>query len=213
MSGCKYLLSLQKVIPYEEKQYCSIFYKIYALLEQSSRNLDDEINERNLQKKEFEEKEIWYLIANCVSALSQLQKGDVTHGALKSSRITVCEDGEIKVADPFLTGEDSNYTAVFEDRSVQHVYLSPQLTYALLIEMSCPKYNPYKSDVWTFAMIVLEMGLKKYQDECYRDDYTRIHQETLKFNLMQMRGKYSEELVSILEYMLEIEEEHRPDWI
>lgn len=39
----------------QEDQYCSTFYKIYALFEYPQRTLDDEINERNLQKRKFTE--------------------------------------------------------------------------------------------------------------------------------------------------------------
>ena len=56
MEENKHLVSLKRVILSEEDQYCMTFYKIYALWEFPQRTLEDEINERILQKRRFQEK-------------------------------------------------------------------------------------------------------------------------------------------------------------
>lgn len=62
-------------------------------------------------------------------------------------------------------------------------------------------------------MVLLEAGLAQYQDECYRDECTRIHWETLQYNLNRFRQSYSPELAALLEVMLSREESVRPDWL
>lgn len=62
-------------------------------------------------------------------------------------------------------------------------------------------------------MVLLEAGLSHYQDECYRDEWTRIHWETLQFNLNRFHQLYSGELGALLDLMLSREEAVRPDWI
>jgi hypothetical protein len=52
-------------------------------------------------------------------------------------------------------------------------------------------------------MIMLEAGLLQYQDECYRDEYARIHWDTIQYNLDRFGENYSNELKSTLQSMLQ----------
>jgi|688.fasta_scaffold258810_2 hypothetical protein len=62
-------------------------------------------------------------------------------------------------------------------------------------------------------MIILEAGLGQYQDECYRDECSRVHWETVQYHLHRFRQTYSEELAELIELMLSREEKNRPDWL
>lgn len=62
------------------------------------------------------------------------------------------------------------------------------------------------------GMIILEAGLLCYQDECYRDQYSRIHWETLQYNINLFQQNYSPELTNLVEFMLSKDERSRPDW-
>lgn len=62
-------------------------------------------------------------------------------------------------------------------------------------------------------MIILEAGLGNYQDECYRDECSRVHWETVQYHLHKFRQFYSEELAELIELMLSREEKNRPDWL
>jgi hypothetical protein len=62
-------------------------------------------------------------------------------------------------------------------------------------------------------MVLLEAGTLQYQDECYRDEWSRIHWETLQFNINRFKQIYSQDLCNLLEIMLSREEAARPDWI
>jgi serine/threonine protein kinase len=108
--------------------------------------------------------------------LSHLQKHDIKHTGLKSSRILLSKEGLIKVYDPLAIGQQTNEDAAITKKSTLHADLSPEQTQALQQENITPTYNPYKSDIFTLGMIMLEAGLLEYQDEeCYRDEKTRIH--------------------------------------
>lgn len=62
-------------------------------------------------------------------------------------------------------------------------------------------------------MILLEAGLAQYQDECYRDECSRVHWETLNYNLNRFAQLHSPELATLLRLMLTREEALRPDWL
>lgn len=110
-------------------------------------------------------------------------------------------------------GDNTNYDNALTKRSSQHAYLSPEQTQALQQEEISPNYNPYKSDIFTLGMIILEAGLFEYQDEqCYRDEKTRIHYETLQYNIDRLGQAYSNEIKNMVEIMLSRDERARPDW-
>lgn len=118
------------------------------------------------------------------------------------------------MADPYCTSQPSNYEVLLTKRNTPHIYLSPELCESLSQELTSPQLlNPYRSDVFTVAMIMLEAGLLQYQDECYRDECARLHWDTLQYNLDRFGESYSHELKSTLESMLQQAQEDRPEWI
>jgi hypothetical protein len=50
----RHIVPLRKILSNSQDQYCMTFQKLYALFEFPQRTLDDEINERNLQKRRFQ---------------------------------------------------------------------------------------------------------------------------------------------------------------
>jgi hypothetical protein len=53
---------------------CSNFYKIYTLWEYPNKTLADEINDRALQKKRYDSKELYSILVSSVFGLAALQK-------------------------------------------------------------------------------------------------------------------------------------------
>jgi serine/threonine protein kinase len=107
----------------------------------------------------------------------------------------------LRLYDPIATAVQPNIDVLLAKRSTPHLYLSPEECEQLEEECTLTT-NTYKSDVWTLGMILLEAGLAQYQDECYRDEYSRIHWETLSFNLNRFAQLYSSELTTLLQLML-----------
>lgn len=98
-------------------------------------------------------------------------------------------------------------------RSTPHLYLAPEQAAALAQEIIVPSLNTFKADIWTMGMVMLEAGLLEYQDECYRDEGSRIHWETLQYNVNRLGQVYSQEFKSMVELMLSRDERIRPDWV
>lgn len=92
-----------------DDQFCSTFYKIYALFEYPYKSLLDEIHERQLQHRVFREEELWSILASCILGLSHLQKFDIRHLSLRSSTILLTSTGHIKLSDPWCTSIPTNY--------------------------------------------------------------------------------------------------------
>lgn len=144
--------------------------------------------------------------------MSHLQKHGIKHSTLKSSSILISHDGIIKIYDPIATGAPTNYVTLLSHRFTPHLYISPEQTSTLAEERVNANWNPFKSDIWTLGMIILEAGLLSYQDECYRDQWSRVHWETLQYNLSLFQQHYTAELTNLVEFMLSRDERSRPDW-
>lgn len=59
---------------------------------------------------------------------------------------------------------------------------------------------------------MMEAGLLSQQDECYRGECSKVHWDTINYNLEKFGQIYSGELRSMLELMLEQSETERPVW-
>ena len=61
--------------------------------EYPGRNLSDELTERVLQKRNFEERELWSILASCILGMSILQKNNVKHDALTAKTLLLSNEG------------------------------------------------------------------------------------------------------------------------
>lgn len=153
--GNRHVAPLVKTFTNSQDQFCMTYFKLFALFLFPQRTLEDEINERGLQKRRFQEKELWSILASCIVGLSHLQKSNIKHGCLRSSSILISPDGIIKVYDPIATGSPSNYDTLLSHRDTPHIYLSPEQVEALKEEKVQHDYDPFRSDIFTMGMVVL----------------------------------------------------------
>lgn len=133
-----------------------------------NKSLSDEIKERDLQKKSFENREMWSILACSIMGLSALQEKDIRHECL-TTRAILMQDGNVKVADPLAGGLQPNFECVFNNRTLRNVYLSPEQCEAIESQKPIINKNSYKNDVFTMGIILLECGLLERQDHCYLD--------------------------------------------
>ena len=94
----------------------------------------------------------------CIPVFSFMQKNGVKHEAVSSKTILMGNEG-FRLYDPYVVGLASNYDTLSSKRSTKHLYLSPELVHALQDEVSSPHCHPYKSDIWSLGMLLLEVGL------------------------------------------------------
>ena len=57
-----------------------------------------------------------------------------------------------------------NIDCVYNNRSIKHVYLSPEQCESIETQRPIINKNPYKNDVFVLGMLLLECGLLQRQD-------------------------------------------------
>lgn len=68
--------------------------------------------------------------------------------------------------------------------------------------MSSPHCHPYKSDVWSLGMVILEAGLGEAQDGCYKEEGARVNWDQLAFNINRFQHNFSPDLTNFVTLML-----------
>lgn len=128
--------------------------------------------------------------------MSYLQKNNINHQSISSKTILIDNKGSVKVADPYCALETSNYSKMFSKNRPDHIYLSPELCKSLDNAEITPSgdIDPYKSDVFTFGMVIIEAALLKYLDDSYREDHTKVDWDTIRYYLDQIEQSYGLEL-------------------
>lgn len=98
---------------------------------------------------------------------------------------------------------------ILRDKSV---YLSPKLMEDLRNKTNNSLDNPYKSEIWSIGLTILEFGSLSKIDDCYNwNDYT-ISFTRIQDYLTILGSRYSYSFCRIIKYMLEEDENLRPDF-
>ena len=72
------------------------------------------------------------------------------------------------MVDPICVPSHPNPELIYHKRSLRNIYLSPEQCQMIDIQdISKPMADPYREDVFTAGMLVLEAGLLQRQDDCY----------------------------------------------
>lgn len=182
------------------------------LFEYCQIKLEDLIEERLGSNKLFPEEDLLALMKGMISILAFFQENGLTCGDCHPSAIYFdTRFGAFKVYDKeVLAGRAAAYFRAFDakDRSV---FLSPELIVAMRNEESnLSNATVWKSDVFALGMTLLEAASLQKSAECYDQNYSilaPVVQKRLEF----VNNYYSAELTKYLNYMLEFEEQRRPD--
>ena len=186
-------------------------YNYYVLMEIADRDWEKELFERQKLKQYYSEKEIFIIMNQLIKTLSLLQKNHITHRDIKPQNVLITK-GIYKISD---FGEAR--TLLREGIIVSRVrgtelYMSPILFNGLRLKLNQIIHNTFKSDVFSLGMCLLFATTLTFNSLCdirELNDMKIIKEKLMKY----LSGKYSLRLINILNEMLQIEENNRPDFI
>ena len=96
--------------------------------------------------------------------------------------------------------------------SHSNIYLSPDLIKSLGKDLMQPLHNPYKSDIFTLGMIVLQMATLENCDDCYDFSNFSLKYDEINKKLGSLKNKYGDKLYFFVKGMLIDDEKERPDY-
>ena len=197
----------------EAQSMCNTMRKFIVLLEYIESDLSLEIDKLAQKQLFYTENQIFHLLESTVSGLYQLQLLNMVHGDMKPSKIFQTVHRQYKIAENNLLGHMPSYYKKLAGHTDIQCYLSPALIKNLKKEEIKPVHSVYKSDVFSLGMIILYAGLMKNPIALYDFEKYQIKENELKQWIAEFKIKYSLQLTNLLQDMLRIDEDNRPDFI
>ena len=154
-------------------------------------NLEKEIEIRKKEKKGFEEEELLRLIEDVMNCLCYLQKKKMLHGDIRPKYISFeDEDMPNKLVDRLGNPFPPNKVQINVLKNNLDIYMSPILFKSLSKKKKKIRHNPYKSDVFSFGIILLEAGILKNVNDIYDREKNEIDIEKFMGYVEEFLGNY-----------------------
>ena len=209
-----YGLEIRKIDRY------NVFLNI--LMEKGDCDWEAEISNRKRTKNYYTEQELYYILTNLVGTFAFLQQKGISHRDVKPQNILCFGQNEYKICDfGELKYQNNKKTKKFgknEDISNQTIrgtemYMSPILFRAVQSKNDgVTKYNSFKSDVFSLGLCFLHAS--SLDSEILFKIREILDMERIGIIVNQYLGeRYSTEFIDLLLYMLQIDENSRPDFI
>ena len=202
----------------------NIFFNI--LMEPAISDWEVEIISRKKNKKYYAEEELLYILANLVNTLAILQEKNISHRDLKPQNILYFGNNEYKICDfdEATYANDKNNKRKNKTNNLNlddskqtirgtELYMSPILFKAVKYRPdSLTKYNSFKSDIFSLGLCFL------YASTLDTNILFRIREildmkKIMKIVNEYLGTRYSQNYINLLLYMLQIDENYRPDFI
>ena len=167
----------------QEEAFCGSFTKIVVLFEYHENNLSKDFSSRSQAANHYSEAELWNIIDSIVLGCSFLQENGILHSDICPWNVMLTHGGYVKVGEySLITRGLSGYFKLFSQKS-RSCYLSPQLFLKLKKREIRPKVNPYKSDVFSMGMVILQAVSLRDVNNCYNFKNGTMHHDEIKRRL------------------------------
>ena len=186
-------------------------YNYYELMEIGELDWEKEIIARRNYNLYYKEEELLNIASQLIKTLSLMQRNHITHRDIKPQNILVvngnyklCDFGEIRIM--------KRKGIVVQRIRGSELYMSPILFYGLRNNLMQVKHNTYKSDVFSLGMCLLYAATMHFNSTDEIREMTDMNQIKNTLN-NYLNDKYSKKFISLINVMLQIEEQLRPDFI
>ena len=190
-------------------------------MEKGECDWESEILNRKTIKNYYTEPELLFILTNLVGTFAFLQQKGISHRDVKPQNILLFGKNEYKICDfgeAKYQKEKKNKKLGINDISNQTIrgtemYMSPILFRAVNFQPdSLTKYNSFKSDVYSLGLCFLQASCLDV--EILFKVREILDMEKIGIIVNQYLGeRYSQEYINLLLYMLQVDENYRPDFI
>lgn len=189
----------------EEKKEKIYEYQLFLLMELFQRSLYTEILERRQKSSFYSKDEILKIVQDLHSSLFYLQTGPkIAHRDIKPSNILISKEGNMVLSDfseSFIQTEVKEKstsvvgTPYFMAPEIKEIYIRSDLSGKLC-------YNPWKTDVFSFGMTILDCATLTLAEKGNLDEKLKL-----------VEKKYGKQLKEFIEACILTEESSRMDFV
>jgi serine/threonine protein kinase len=187
------------------------YYDFYEIMELAEIDWDQEIENRSQFNLYYSEYELMEIMGQIVKTFALLQKNHITHRDIKPQNIMIV-NGKFKICDFGNARILKREGLVFQRIRGSELYMSPIMFKGYHANKPQVKHNTFKSDVFSLGMCFLLAAALSYEPlNTIREIYDmNVIKKVMEHYLGQ---RYSQTVKNILIFMLQIEENMRPDFI
>ena len=177
-------------------------------------DLEREFEKRKKAKNYFKGEDLSKLIKDLLNAVYFLQDNRMIHGDIRPKYIFYEKKKKIyKLVDHLSDPHSPNKIQIDNLRQKNKIYMSPVLFESFSFKSKKIRHNPFKSDLFSLGMVILEIGILKNIQSIYDYDSKKINIEIF-IGFIENFMEIYEEFYAIQEcllHMLDLQEESRLD--
>jgi len=187
------------------------YYDFFEIMELAEIDWDQEIENRSQFNLYYSEYELMEIMGQIVKTFALLQKNHITHRDIKPQNIMIVK-GKFKICDFGNARILKREGLVLQRIRGSELYMSPIMFKGYHANKPQVKHNTFKSDVFSLGMCFLLAAALSYDPlNTIREIYDmNVIKKVMDHYLGQ---RYSQTVKNILIFMLQIEENMRPDFI
>lgn len=179
-------------------------YILYVLMDLMKYTLAEDLKRREESKNVYTKEELAKILLQTSSALIYLQKqAKLAHRDIKPDNILIDNEGNCFLTDFGECFWPSKFKPKASTLVGSPYYLAPELKEVYLLE-GCEtiEYDPWKSDVWSFGMTLLDLASTSYASK-----------ESLEAKYDRIMKNYGESWVLLIKRLLRKEVKFRIDFL
>ena len=223
-------LNIVKILGIQSKKLDKLTYVMYVLMELANLDWEKEIRQRSKKKLFYTENELITILINLIETFSYLQGKGISHRDVKPQNILCYNNNIYKIADfgeaktkekkrfellknGFFENDDYNNDTNKQTVRGTELYISPILFKAYRKSpLENTEYNAFKNDVFSLGFCLFFAATLTYQS-LY--DIREINDQDTQRIIIEkyLKGRYSKNFIQLIDFMLQIKEKRRPDFI
>jgi len=198
-----------------EENHGEPYCQISLLFENTENDLEKLCASYKKNKTNISDKNLLSIIRQCISGMAYLQSEGISHGNLTLKNFFVHKDNVIKILpNYFEKAKAPNASFLYKNGIPENIYyFSPEVYRQKNWRVPYEKHviNPFKADVFTLGMNLLELALLRKGSKCYH--LYELADTSLLEMINNVKSLYSDVTSALFSQMLTYDEQLRPDFI
>jgi len=199
---------------FREENHGDPFCRISLLFENAETDLKKQVEDYKANSSFFNDENMLALIKNSLAAFAYLQEQGVSHGNITLKNFYITKNNEFKVLPNYFPRPKAENLAKNKKREPGGIYFFSPEAYKQAnsrAPFERVNINPYKSDVFTLGMNLMEIATRENCSKCY--NLYDVNENMINEILGKVKERYSEIVTLLITQMVVFSSDSRQDFI
>jgi len=199
---------------FREENHGNPFCRVSLLLENAETDLKKQYDDYKVNSRFLSDENMLALIKNSLAAFSYLQENNVSHGNITLKHFYITKNNEFKVLPNYFPKPKAEGLPKNKKKETRRIYYFSPEAYKQAnsrAPFERVNFNPYKADVFTLGMNLLEVATYENCSKCY--NLYDVNENMIAEILSKVKARYSEIVTLLITQMLVFSNDSRQDFI